>query len=179
MANRVGRRSRERRLKIRWKAADPSAPETERDVEVGEATTTIDGRALGPVRVAREGGLPAAVEIDGEAVAVRVAVEGDRAYVWCRGRAFEFSAARAAAPLRAGRRAEGSGGLLSPMPGRVRRVLAAAGDRVSKGQVLLVLEAMKMEHAIRSPHEGRVTKVAFAEGDLVEAGAELAEVSPD
>jgi 3-methylcrotonyl-CoA carboxylase alpha subunit len=106
-------------------------------------------------------------------------VDGDRVFVWCRGRSYELSVVRDTVKARGARRGEGSGGLLSPMPGRIRKVHVGVGDRVSKGQVLLVLEAMKMEHAIRSPHDGSVTRLAFAEGDLVEAGAELAEVSPD
>lgn len=169
-------RERERRVKIRWTTGIASTPEIEREVEVGDETATVGRRALAPLRVVRDGDRPASIEIGGEAVAVRVAIDGERVFVWCRGRAFEFSE-RPQASSPAGRRGEISGGLRSPMPGRVRKVLVAPGDQVSKGQVLLVLEAMKMEHAIRSPHEGRVTKVAFAEGDLVEAGAELAEVA--
>jgi biotin carboxyl carrier protein len=120
--------------------------------------------------------IPSGVE---EAGHVRSFVDGDRVWVWSRGRAHEFSVERAASSrARSSRRADAAGGLRSPMPGRVRKVLVAEGDRVAKGQVLLVLEAMKMEHAIRSPHEGVVVRLALAEGDLVEAGAELAEVAP-
>ena len=110
---------------------------------------------------------------------MRVALTGRRLFVWWHGRSWEFTEERGSASPSAGRRTESSAGLLSPMPGRIRQVLVTEGDRVTKGQVLLVLEAMKMEHSIRSPHDGRVTKIAFAEGDLVDAGAELAEVSPD
>ena len=62
------------------------------------------------------------------------------------------------------------------MPGRVRKVLVAPCDRVEKGAVLLILEAMKMEHAIRAPREGWVRRIAFSEGDLVDAGVELVEI---
>ena len=68
------------------------------------------------------------------------------------------------------------GGLISPMPGRVRRILVAEGDAVTRGQVLLILEAMKMEHAIRAARDGRVVRLAFREGDLVEAGVPLVEI---
>ena len=61
------------------------------------------------------------------------------------------------------------------MPGRVRRLLVEDGARVARGDVLLVLEAMKMEHAIRSPRDG-TARLRVAEGDLVEAGIELATV---
>jgi 3-methylcrotonyl-CoA carboxylase alpha subunit len=63
--------------------------------------------------------------------------------------------------------------LTALMPGRVVRILAKAGDAVKKGQALMVLEAMKMEHTLVSPREGTVERVAFAEGDLVPADALL------
>ena len=66
--------------------------------------------------------------------------------------------------------------LLAPMPGRVRKVCAAAGDRVERGMVLIVLEAMKMEHAIRAPQDGMLKRLLVKEGDLVDAGVELAEI---
>jgi propionyl-CoA carboxylase alpha chain len=63
------------------------------------------------------------------------------------------------------------------MPGRVRRISIPRGERVAKGDVVLVLEAMKMEHAIRAPRDGVVTRLDHREGDLVDAGAVLAEIS--
>lgn len=70
-------------------------------------------------------------------------------------------------------RAGASGGLNAPMPGKVVRVMAATGDEVQRGQTLMVLEAMKMEHAITAPGDGVVGAVFFAEGDQVPEGAEL------
>src|SRR6185295_18978593 len=98
-----------------------------------------------------------------------------RALVWCAGGAHEFrrAAGRAAARSAAG---HDSGDLLAPMPGRVRRVVAAVGERVSKGDVLLILEAMKMEHAIRAPRDGVVARIFHGEGELVESGAILVEM---
>ena len=69
--------------------------------------------------------------------------------------------------------AEPPGSLHAPMPGKVIRVEVATGDQVSAGQVLLVLEAMKMEHTLRAPHDGTVREVDFDAGDQVEAGAIL------
>jgi 3-methylcrotonyl-CoA carboxylase alpha subunit len=59
------------------------------------------------------------------------------------------------------------------MPGKVVRVTVEAGAAVVRGQALLVLEAMKMEHGIVAPSDGVVTAVHFAEGDSVEEGADL------
>jgi propionyl-CoA carboxylase alpha chain len=67
-----------------------------------------------------------------------------------------------------------AGSLASPMPGAVWKVLASAGDEVEKGQPLLVLEAMKMEHEIVAPVAGPLEELRVAEGDQVEAGTILA-----
>jgi 3-methylcrotonyl-CoA carboxylase alpha subunit len=63
--------------------------------------------------------------------------------------------------------------LTALMPGRVVKVMAAEGDTVKKGQPLMILEAMKMEHTITSPREGVIERVAFRENDLVAADAVL------
>jgi biotin carboxyl carrier protein len=64
----------------------------------------------------------------------------------------------------------------SPMPGQVVRVLVAVGDRVQRGETLLVVEAMKMQIEIAAPHDGTVRRLPFAAGDKVDAGVELAEI---
>jgi 3-methylcrotonyl-CoA carboxylase alpha subunit len=66
-----------------------------------------------------------------------------------------------------------AGRLSAPMPGRVVQLLVGAGDKVSQGQALIVIEAMKMEHTIAAPRDGTVEAVRYAVGDLVEEGAEL------
>ncbi|HSD75283.1 MAG TPA: acetyl/propionyl/methylcrotonyl-CoA carboxylase subunit alpha [Steroidobacteraceae bacterium] len=72
-----------------------------------------------------------------------------------------------------------AGGLASPMPGHVLQVLVKAAERVRRGQPLLILEAMKMEHTIVAPADGVVQAVHFAAGERVEEGAELLELEPD
>jgi biotin carboxyl carrier protein len=60
------------------------------------------------------------------------------------------------------------------MPGKIVRVLVAAGDQVTARQGLVVVEAMKMENELRAPHAGRVAELTVREGQAVEAGATLA-----
>lgn len=62
-----------------------------------------------------------------------------------------------------------SGGLQAPMPGKVVAIFVESGETVEKGQALLVIEAMKMEHTIEAPYEGKIAEVRFAENDLVQA----------
>lgn len=83
------------------------------------------------------------------------------------------SAPKAAAPAAAAA-GEGSVKVTSPMPGKILAVKANAGQAVSKGDILLVLEAMKMENEIVAPSDGTVASINVAVGGTVEAGDTLA-----
>jgi 3-methylcrotonyl-CoA carboxylase alpha subunit len=65
------------------------------------------------------------------------------------------------------------GRLTALMPGRIVKILAAAGDTVTKGQPLLIMEAMKMEHTIHSPRDGVLERVFYKVDDIVQADASL------
>ena len=88
-------------------------------------------------------------------------------------------AAPAAAPAPAPKAAAPAGAagavaISAPMPGKILGVKAAAGQAVKKGQVILVLEAMKMENEIVAPQDGTIATINVATGDSVEPGATLA-----
>jgi biotin carboxyl carrier protein len=74
----------------------------------------------------------------------------------------------------AGAGLEGPKKLVSPMPGKVVRVLVAAGAAVEAGQGVVVVEAMKMQNEIKSPKKGKVSKIVAVEGATVNAGEALA-----
>lgn len=95
--------------------------------------------------------------------------------------AFEFTAVDERRKLLAGGGAVGLTGrqeIRAQMPGKIVRVLVAAGDEVETDQGLLIIEAMKMENEIRSPIDGAVTELVVAEGDAVETGALMIVVEP-
>ena len=111
---------------------------------------------------------------EGNVTVAEVTPEGTRRFV--RLGAMDFVLERES---RGGRRAAGAahdGGMEAPMPGVVTKVMVVVGDEVAKGQPLVALEAMKMEHLIRAPREGRVKKVAASPGQMVQAGAALVEL---
>ena len=80
----------------------------------------------------------------------------------------------APAPAAAPAGAAGAVAVTAPMPGKILGVKASAGQAVKRGQVLLILEAMKMENEIVAPQDGTVATINGAVGDSVEPGATLA-----
>ena len=84
------------------------------------------------------------------------------------------AAAPAAAPVAAPVSAPAGGEqVTSPMPGTILAVNVAAGDTVRKGQVLMILEAMKMENEIMCPCDGKIVSVSVTKGATVESGTLL------
>ena len=72
-----------------------------------------------------------------------------------------------------------AGGLTAPMPGKVISTHVAVGDRVESGQLLLVLEAMKMEHRVTAPEPGTVSEFRVGEGEQVGNGELLVVIDED
>ncbi len=126
------------------------------------------------VRVVSASAERVVLEQDGVATAYDVLVHGDRVDVEsARGHVALVRKPRFTDP--ADQVAEGS--LLAPMPGSVVAIHAAAGEHVTAGQPVLVLEAMKMQHTIAAPHDGVLTELAVDVGTQVTAGAVLAVVT--
>jgi 3-methylcrotonyl-CoA carboxylase alpha subunit len=154
---------------LRWRDS-----EVERSVRVhyrrdGHALD-IDGDRV-PVRAEREPDGDLALTLDGVRSRLAVVWQGNEATVIADDGTWRLPYIDPLAPRAA---AAASGGrLTAPMPGKVAQVLIAAGGAVKRGQALMVLEAMKMEHTIAAPADGIVERVHFAPGDLVEEGAEL------
>ena len=151
----------------RWRVTLDGTPYLVDAARVGGATLSLlvgrDGggvpsRSLTAVVAPRAIGGGLDVHVGGQAVAVMV-------------RPASVAGRRHAAAAAGGRQR-----ILAPMPGRVVRVLVAAGDAVAARQGLLVVEAMKMENELRAAHAGRVVSVAVTEGQSVDAGAVLAVV---
>ncbi len=87
------------------------------------------------------------------------------------------AAPKAAPAPQAAAGSEGAVKVTAPMPGKILGIKVNAGDTVSKGQVLLVLEAMKMENEIVAPQDGTVAGIHVSVGSAVEAGDVLASLN--
>ena len=105
------------------------------------------------------------------AVAVR---EGDTVFVSYLGQTYTVEKVRRTR----GARGEGNGEMRAPMPGLIVDVLAKVGDEISKGDKVLVLEAMKTQQPFVAPFDGTVTSLSVQKGDQVADGDLLAVVSP-
>ena len=106
--------------------------------------------------------------VDGELVPDGVVVFSD-------GRGALFTAATSRGTVGA---AAGDGAIIAPMPGKVTAVDVAAGDTVTKGQRLLTLEAMKMEHGLVAPFDGVVAELNTSQGAQVQVDAVLVRIEP-
>ncbi|MDP3825796.1 MAG: biotin/lipoyl-containing protein, partial [Polaromonas sp.] len=116
----------------------------------------------------------------GGAVDIRFGEQRLNAHIYRRGETVHVFARQGATQItvidqlaHAGEAHGEAGRLTAPMPGKVVSFAVKAGDKVSKGQALAVMEAMKMEHTIAAPADGVVQEVLYAPGDQVTEGAEL------
>lgn len=112
------------------------------------------------------------LEIEGrkhKAVATKV---GDVWWVHVLGHTLQFEVVEPGASS-----SDDEGGLTAPMPGKILEVHVSVGQTVSSGDVLMVMEAMKMEHKIVAGSDGVVETILFKEGDQVPQGAELLTIS--
>ena len=111
------------------------------------------------------------VQFAGQRITAQVYKHGETVHIFCAQGATQIIAIDLLAHAGVAQ-AEG-GRLTAPMPGKVVSFAVKAGDKVSKGQALAVMEAMKMEHTIAAPLDGVVQELLYAPGDQVAEGAEL------
>ena len=112
--------------------------------------------------------------LDGRKVEAHISTDGARRWVSFGGKTLVFE--KTSGQRRAGASGYSSGRLTAPMPGQVRTVNVAVGEAVTKGQTLLVLEAMKMEIRIQAPSDGMVERLAVEQGETVEREQVLIEI---
>jgi biotin carboxyl carrier protein len=128
-------------------------------VRIGDETFIID------LLSAADGKLE--MLLNGTRVTAYVSSDGPRRWVTINGRTFLLTKTSGA---RAGRGRQQEDELVAPMPGQVRAINVHAGDAVTRGQTLVVVEAMKMEIRVTAPANGIVSKVFVKEGETVERG---------
>ena len=154
-------------------------------VRQGEAATPVEVLADGRVRIGESGDVFAVAAVASGCYAVtsgartwRVAVAGppDARWVGADG-ASACVDVQPEGQARTARQRPLQGALAAPMPGTVIAVAVGIGQQVRAGDLLLTLEAMKMELPIRAPRDGIVSAVRCAPGELVQPGPPLVEIT--
>lgn len=107
-------------------------------------------------------------------VAAYTAAEKDKRFVSIGGTAYELRIPDERRKRRAG--GEHGASLTAQMPGQVRALLVTEGDTVTRGQTLVILEAMKMEIRVAAPNDGKISRVNVQPGEVVERGQTLIEI---
>jgi 3-methylcrotonyl-CoA carboxylase alpha subunit len=133
------------------------------DIALGGVTSRLE--------LVAHDGASFAIRLGENAVHGNVRRDGDLFHVFTSGRHYTFAYNDPMA--HAGEVESGGGRLTAPMPGKVVAVLATAGQEVKKGEPLVIMEAMKMEHTIAAPSDGVVQEVLYRVGDQVADGAPL------
>ena len=156
--------------RVTFQHGDAEVPVEYRSQRDGTFSVAVGEDAPRTVAVFAGNGTAADVAIDGRRVQIDLAQNGDRWFA--HGPNFDVQLTELPRlPLPAV--LEIKGGLTAPMPGNVLATHVSAGDAVREGQLLLVLEAMKMQHRITAPFNGSVKELHVREGDQVDNGALL------
>jgi 3-methylcrotonyl-CoA carboxylase alpha subunit len=134
------------------------------------------GDTLAPLQVASGDDGALSVQWGTRGARLHVYRHGERLFVFAPQGASELVLVDALA--HAGDAHADAGRLTAPMPGKVVSFAVTVGQQVSKGQVLALIDAMKMEHSITAPAAGRVTEIMYSAGDQVTEGAELLRLEP-
>ena len=135
----------------------------------GSLQLALDGQLLSlHIEPAADGLL---VTLNGQRAHLQVYRLGEQVHLFSAGGATQITVIDPLA--HAGVAQHEAGRLTAPMPGKVLSFAVQAGDKVSRGQALAVMEAMKMEHTIAAPADGVVAEILYAPGDQVQEGAEL------
>ena len=142
-------------------------------VNVGPDRTTVDDAAV-TVQSHPKGELT--IAFDGETQTVFATRSGDTVWVFVNGVTYEATVEREGNGRR--RASQHQGSLVAPMPATVIAVNVRAGDSVASGQILVVLEAMKMELPVRAPADSIVVAVHCEAGQLVQPNVSLVDLSP-
>jgi 3-methylcrotonyl-CoA carboxylase alpha subunit len=158
-----------------WRAAAAVASaEEEGDPLAGLAGFRLNARETAAVPLGRHGEFRAVALDDEQPMAAASGFRDDeRVVVFYEGQAYEFERSARGSGLGAG---ASDGAIVAPMPGKVTSVDVSQGDKVAKGQRLLTLEAMKMEHGLVAPFDGVVVELNTKASAQVSEGTVLAKI---
>lgn len=137
-------------------------------VHLGEKTTDVE--------ILQAGAGKLELRIDGRRVTAYVSPDNAKRWVTVNGQTLLLVKSSGTRP-RGAAHSHAAGELTAPMPGQVRAVNVSEGELVTKGQTLLLLEAMKMEIRVQAPRDGVVKKLSVQQGQTVEREQILIEIA--
>ena len=159
----------------RGAAAIALAVDEDEEALAGLVGFRLNAAAQTKVALGRQGEFHTSSPDEGEFAAVSGFRDDERVVAFFEGNAYEFELAARGSVSGHGVH---DGEIAAPMPGKVTAVEVAQGETVAKGQRLLTLEAMKMEHGLTAPFDGTVAELSAASGAQVSEGAVLARIEP-
>lgn len=139
------------------------------DVDVGGETFRVASKELKPGFFM--------MTINGEVTKCHIAAEGDQRHIFINGDVYRFNRVEAGAGPQSFDKLPSD--ITSPISGKITAVGAADDDTVKAGQVLMTIEAMKMEYQIKAPYAGKVDKINFKTGDQVDIGELLVQMEKE
>jgi biotin carboxyl carrier protein len=118
------------------------------------------------------------IEVDGKMTPVYAQKLRGEVWLHFNGRTFIYEDESQSQAKKKGAKAAHAGDLLAPMPGKVTKLLKNAGEDVKKGDVVIVMEAMKMEYTLKSDGDGKITAINCQVNEQVSLGKVLAHITP-
>jgi biotin carboxyl carrier protein len=139
----------------------------------GEFKVRIDGRMF-IIRAEPRANGGWLLNIGGQQITAYAVAQGSERYVYAAGEYYTLTVPETRNVRR--RKSHSAGDLTTQMPGQIVNVLVNAGDAVTRGQTLVILEAMKMEIRVAAPGDGRIKRLLVNKGQIVERGQLLLEL---
>ncbi|MDH4223133.1 MAG: hypothetical protein OEV55_06280 [candidate division Zixibacteria bacterium] len=124
------------------------------------------------------------LDIDGKIIKVYLALDENKSFVFIQGNQFvlqekDISSSRTRKKEEELGLSEGKQIIFPPMPGKILKILVSEGEKVKKKQSLVIVEAMKMEHEIKSALDGVIKKINYTEDQMVDTESPIMEVESE
>ncbi|MBU7015248.1 MAG: acetyl-CoA carboxylase biotin carboxyl carrier protein subunit [Theionarchaea archaeon] len=137
------------------------------EIRIGEQVYNVSASQIGEAHLQ--------VSVNNACFQPRVFCNGQKQFVFCNGETYCLKRAIRSSQIHD----HVEGEIISPIGGKIVKVFASEGDIVEKGENLVIIESMKMEHRVKAPMKGTVMRLRYGEGAIVDTGEVLVDMEPD